>query len=151
MKPLVRMVLAAATAAASGAIPAFTAFADGSAPDQAESQAESSPPDNAPVETVIVTGSLIPTEPGSVAVPVMTVDSKLIEQNGVVTNPLEILRKSIPSFAGRSNSGTSNANNDNQRTAGGSQVQLRNLPTLILINGRRMANSGIGGINGKNF
>ena len=74
-----------------------------------------------------------------------------MEQNGVVSNPLEILRKAIPSFAGRSNAGTSNANNDNQRTAGGSQLQLRNLPTLILVNGRRVANSGVGGINGKNF
>ena len=69
----------------------------------------------------------------------------------MTTNALEILRKAIPSFAGRSNAGTSNANNDNQRTAGGSQLQLRNLPTLILVNGRRVANSGVGGINGKNF
>jgi outer membrane receptor protein involved in Fe transport len=30
-------------------------------------------------------------------------------------------------------------------------LQLRNLPTLILVNGRRVANSGVGGINGKNF
>src|SRR6202043_2400322 len=74
-----------------------------------------------------------------------------LEQSGVNTNALEILRKTVPSFAGRSNAGTSNANNDNQRTAGGSQLQLRNLPTLILVNGRRVANSGVGGINGKNF
>jgi iron complex outermembrane recepter protein len=103
------------------------------------------------LETVTVTGSLIPTEPNSVAVPVIALDAKQLEQNGVVSNPLEILRKAIPSFAGRSNAGTSNANNDNQRTAGGSQLQLRNLPTLILVNGRRVANSGVGGINGKNF
>jgi outer membrane receptor for ferrienterochelin and colicin len=103
------------------------------------------------LETVTVTGSLIPTTPDAVAVPVITLDAKQLEQNGVVSNPLEILRKAIPSFAGRSNAGTSNANNDNQRTAGGSQLQLRNLPTLILVNGRRLANSGVGGINGKNF
>jgi iron complex outermembrane recepter protein len=107
--------------------------------------------EGAELETVTVTGSLIPTEPNSVAVPVIALDAKQLEQNGVVSNPLEILRKAIPSFAGRSNAGTSNANNDNQRTAGGSQLQLRNLPTLILVNGRRVANSGVGGINGKNF
>lgn len=73
------------------------------------------------------------THANSVAVPVIALDAKQLEQNGVVSNPLEILRKAIPSFAGRSNAGTSNANNDNQRTAGGSQLQLRNLPTLILI------------------
>src|ERR1700716_936417 len=103
------------------------------------------------LETVTVTGSLLPTAPDAVAVPVIAIDAKQLEQNGVSTNALEILRKAIPSFAGRSNAGTSNANNDNQRTAGGSQLQLRNLPTLILINGRRVANSGVGGINGKNF
>jgi len=64
---------------------------------------------------------------------------------------LEVLRKSLPSFAGRSNAGNSNANNNNQNTAGGSQVQLRNLDTLVLINGRRVATSGINAIGGKNF
>jgi iron complex outermembrane receptor protein len=105
----------------------------------------------AALETITVTGSLLPSTPDQVAVPVITLDSKQLEQAGVSTNALEILRKVVPSFAGRSNAGTSNANNDNQRTAGGSQLQLRNLPTLILVNGRRVANSGVGGINGKNF
>src|ERR1700737_2518573 len=104
-----------------------------------------------PAETVTVTGSLLPTAPDAVAVPIIALDAKQLEQNGVSTNALEILRKAIPSFAGRSNAGTSNANNDNQPPAGGSQLQLRNLPTLILVNGRRVANSGVGGINGKNF
>jgi len=107
--------------------------------------------ESAPLETVTITGSLLPTAPDAVAVPIIALDAKQLEQNGVTTNALEILRKAIPSFAGRSNAGTSNANNDNQRTAGGSQLQLRNLPTLILVNGRRLANSGVGGINGKNF
>jgi iron complex outermembrane receptor protein len=105
----------------------------------------------ADLETVTVTGPLLPTAPDAVAVPVIAIDAKQLEQNGVSSNALEMLRKAIPSFAGRSNAGTSNANNDNQRTAGGSQLQLRNLPTLILVDGRRVANSGVGGINGKNF
>src|ERR1700726_1052085 len=103
------------------------------------------------LEEVVVTGSLLPTKPGEAAVPIVTLDAKQLEQSGVSTNPLEILRKSVPAFAGRSNAGTSNANNNNQNTAGGSSVQLRNLPTLVLINGERVANSAIGGINGKNF
>jgi iron complex outermembrane receptor protein len=117
----------------------------------AQPSADSPPEEVAALETITVTGSLLPVTPDQVAVSVSVLDAKQLEQNGVTTNPLEILRKAFPSFAGRSNAGTSNANNDNQRTAGGSQLQLRNLPTLILVNGRRVANSGVGGINGKNF
>ncbi len=100
---------------------------------------------------VTVTGSAIRSAPDEVVVPVVTIDAAQIAQSGVATNALEILRKTVPAFAGRSNAGNSNANNNNQNTAGGSQLQLRNLPTLILVNGRRVANSGVGGINGKNF
>ena len=100
---------------------------------------------------IVVTGTLLPTTPDKVAVPIVTLDAKALEQSGVTTNALEILRKSVPAFAGRSNAGTSNANNDNQRTGGGSQVQLRNLPTLVLVNGRRVAIDGVAGTNGKNF
>ncbi|HWY23346.1 MAG TPA: hypothetical protein VNX47_00420, partial [Nevskia sp.] len=102
------------------------------------------------LETVIVTGSNLPTTPDAVAVPVTTLDADQLQQNGVTSNPLEVLRKAIPSFAGRSNAGSSNANNNNQNTAGGSQLQLRNLPTLVLINGRRAATSAVGAVNGKN-
>ncbi|MDB6092402.1 MAG: TonB-dependent receptor [Gammaproteobacteria bacterium] len=103
------------------------------------------------LQTVVVTGSFIPTTPDAVAIPVVTLDAEKIAQAGVSSNALEILRKSIPAFAGRSNAGASNANNDNQRTGGGSQLQLRNLPTLVLVNGRRMAIDAIAGTNGKNF
>ncbi len=126
----------------------------GAEPDKpAGAQASEAPAASEPaaLEAITVTGSLLPTTPDQVAVSVISLDARQMEQNGISTNPLEILRKAIPSFAGRSNAGTSNANNDNQRTAGGSQLQLRNLPTLILVNGRRVANSGVGGINGKNF
>ena len=103
------------------------------------------------LQEIIVTGTSIPTTPDEVAVPVDILDAAQLKASGVDSNALEILRKTIPAFEGRSNAGTSNANNNNQNTAGGSQVQLRNLPTLVLVNGRRIANSGIGGINGKNF
>lgn len=118
---------------------------------QAGEAAAGSPAAQAPLAEIVVTGSSIPTNPDAVAVPVDTLSAAQLEASGVDSNALEMLRKEIPAFQGRSNAGTSNANNNNQNTAGGSQVQLRNLPTLVLVDGRRVANSGIGGINGKNF
>ena len=103
------------------------------------------------VEEIVVTGSLIPTTTDQVAVPVITLTAADLEKGGDTNNALEMLRKAIPGFEGRSNTGLSNANNNNQNTAGGSQLQLRDLPTLVLINGRRVAISGVGAINGKNF
>jgi iron complex outermembrane receptor protein len=103
------------------------------------------------LEEITVTGSNLPTTPDQVAVPVVSLSAAQLQASGETTNALDMLRKSIPAFEGRSNTGDSNANNNNQNTAGGSQLQLRNLPTLVLINGRRVANSGIGAINGKNF
>ena len=101
--------------------------------------------------TIVVTGSNLPVAPDEVAVPVSILGSDQIENAGVNSNVLEILRKSLPSFAGRSNTGNSNANNNNQNTAGGSQLQLRNLNTLVLVNGRRVSSSGINAVGGKDF
>ena len=103
------------------------------------------------MQTVTITGSTIPVEADKVAVSVISVDAEQMEKAGVSTNVLDILRKQVPAFQGRGNAGSSNANNTNQNTAGGSQVQLRNLDTLILVNGRRLAISGIAGIGGKAF
>ena len=118
-------------------------------PESAAPAVPESPPQE--IVEVVVTGSSLPTTPDQVAVPVQALTAEQLQASGVDSNALEILRKEIPAFQGRSNAGTSNANNNNQNTAGGSQVQLRNLPTLVLINGRRAATSGIGAINGKNF
>ena len=107
--------------------------------------------DSDQLQEIIITGTSIPTAPDDVAVPVEVLNSEQLEASGLDSNALEILRKEIPAFQGRSNAGASNANNNNQNTAGGSQVQLRNLPTLVLVDGRRVANSGVGAINGKNF
>src|SRR5579859_6948610 len=103
------------------------------------------------LQAVVVTGSNLPVSPDEVVVPVVTVDNDAVKASGVNSNVLDLLRKVVPSFAGRSNTGTSNANNNNQNTAGGSQLQLRNLDTLVLVDGRRVATSGINGIGGKNF
>ncbi|WP_309606974.1 TonB-dependent receptor plug domain-containing protein [Phenylobacterium sp.] len=103
------------------------------------------------VDEVIVTGSALPTTLDAVAVPVSTVSAEKIAKSGVDSNALEILRKSLPAFEGRGNAGSSNANNTNQNTAGGSQARLRDLDTLVLINGRRAAVSAIAGVGGKIF
>jgi iron complex outermembrane receptor protein len=100
---------------------------------------------------LVVTGSNIPAAADAMAVPVVVLGQKDIAQTGLNSNLLEILRKRIPAFAGRSNAGNSNATNTNQSTAGGSQIALRNLDTLVLINGRRVATSGINGNGGKSF
>ncbi len=100
---------------------------------------------------IIVTGSALPTSPDQVAVPVTVIGADAITKGGINNNVLELVRKQIPSFAGRSNTGNSNANNTNQNTAGGSQAQLRNLDTLVLINGRRSAVNAIAGLGGKVF
>ncbi|MBN8924013.1 MAG: hypothetical protein BGP10_04985 [Rhodanobacter sp. 68-29] len=101
---------------------------------------------------VMVTGTLLPIDPNAAAVPVTTLEADDLRQTGVTSDVLETLRKSIPAFAGRSNSGASNAQNHNQFTAGGSQIELRNLPTLVLVDGQRMALDGVAGLSGsKNF
>ena len=115
----------------------------------ATSAAGASPPKDAP--GIVITGSALPTTPDQVTVPVTVVDSTAIQKAGVSTNVLEILRKQVPAFGGRSSTGNSNATNNNQRTAGGSSIQLRNLDTLVLVNGRRVAPSAVSGINGKIF
>jgi len=102
-------------------------------------------------EEIVVTGSAIPVSPGAVAVPVTVVGAEAIAKNGVATNVLEILRKAVPAFGGRSSTGNSNASNNNQNTAGGSSIQIRNLDTLVLVNGRRVAVDSVAGINGKVF
>ena len=108
-------------------------------------------PKDATVGEIVVTGSALPTSPDRIVAPVTTVDAHKIEASGNDTNALEILRKTVPAFQGRGNIGASNGNNTNQNTGGGSQVRLRDLDTLILINGRRVAVDAIAGVGGKIF
>ncbi|MDE2349836.1 MAG: TonB-dependent receptor plug domain-containing protein [Gammaproteobacteria bacterium] len=106
------------------------------------------PADQTALTEVVVTGSLIPTTPDAAAVPVIALDAASLARTGVAGNMLDTLRKAIPDFAGRSNAGASNAQNHNQFTAGGSQIELRNLPTLVLVNGERVALDAVAGLNG---
>src|SRR5579859_5299124 len=106
---------------------------------------------NSAAGEIVITGSALRTSPDQVAVPVSVISNQAILKGGVANNALELVRKQVPSFAGRSNTGNSNATNTNQNTGGGSQAQLRNLDTLVLINGRRAAVNPIAGLGGKVF
>ena len=91
-------------------------------------------------ERVVVTGSLIPSAAEVGAAPVTTVDQAAIGRAGT-DDPQVVLQKSDPSFTGGGNIGTSNASVGSGSTNGGSVVSLRGLPTLVLLNGRRIADS----------
>jgi len=62
------------------------------------------------MEKYVVTGSYLTQAANSIAIPVITIDTKTIENSGNVTNVLEILRKTTPQFSGNGNLGSSNAN-----------------------------------------
>ena len=91
------------------------------------------------LEQVIVTGSYIPTPADALAVPVTVVGPHEIEDSGVSTNLLDILRKVAPQFSGNDNIGNENAQGNFTSSYGGAQVALHNLTTLVLIDGRRLA------------
>jgi iron complex outermembrane receptor protein len=104
------------------------------------------------LEEVVITGSALPTSLDTAATSVSILSADKIAQAGVTSKALEILRKELPAFSGSSNTGNSNVGNGtNQITAGGSQAQLRNLDTLVLVNGRRVAVSAVAGISSKSF
>ena len=107
--------------------------------------------DTTVMEKFQVTGSYLTPAANSVAIPVITVDSKAIQNSGNATNVLEILRKTVPQFNGNSNIGASNANVGSGSTNGGSQLSLRNTATLVLINGRRVAYAPIDARGGFQF
>ncbi len=103
------------------------------------------------MEKFDVTGSYLPVAANAVAIPVITVDSKTIENSGNNTSVLEILRKTVPQFSGNGNLGSSNANVSSGSTNGGSMLALRNTTTLVLINGRRVAYSPVSSSGGYQF
>jgi iron complex outermembrane receptor protein len=86
---------------------------------------------------MIVTGSMIPQMDTIIASPVEVVDATKIEKIGA-TDALDLLRRTTPVFVGNGNTGQE----VNNGGGGESYIALRNLPTLVLLNGRRLANSG---------
>ncbi len=86
---------------------------------------------------MLVTGSWIPQLDTFIASPVEVVGARRIERIGAV-DPLEALRRTTPVFLGNLNRGQE-VNNNGQ---GEAYIGLRNLPTVVLLNGRRLAGSG---------
>lgn len=101
-------------------------------------------------EKIIVTGSNIPTAAEVGSAPVTTVDAAAVGRAGV-DDPQVVLQKSDPSFTGGGNLGASNASVVSGATNGGSSVSLRGLPTLVLLNGRRIADSAALAAGGNQF
>jgi iron complex outermembrane recepter protein len=94
------------------------------------------------LDKFVVTGSLIPaTLDEQKAIPVQIIDSAAIQMSGVNTNVLDVLRKTVPQLQGSNNYGVENANISGGTNGGASVASLRNVDTLVLINGKRMANN----------
>ena len=88
------------------------------------------------MEKFVVTGSNIANAGEALAIPVAVISPGDIENSGVETNVLDVLRKISPAISGI---GGENATIATAGQDGGSQVLIHNLPTLVLVNGRRMA------------
>ncbi|MDX2185803.1 MAG: TonB-dependent receptor [Opitutaceae bacterium] len=113
--------------------------------------AAESAPQTVRMDEFIVTGSNIPSAGDTLAAPVQTIDPSAIARTGVDANVLDIIRKSAPQFSGNSNIGTNNGNIESGSTNGGSSISLRNLSTLVLVNGRRVANAPVAASGGTSF
>lgn len=94
----------------------------------------------ASTERVVVTGSYIPTAEEVSASPLDTLTTQEIKRAGT-SDVLTVLQKRNPDFVGAGNLGNSNADISSGSTQGGAVVQIRGLPTLVLFNNRRIADS----------
>jgi iron complex outermembrane receptor protein len=101
------------------------------------------------MKPTVVTGSYIPTAETVGPAPVQTLSSEAIDQSGQA-DPLMTLKKLVPSFTGGANY-LGSANNNVilgagfQGFTGESYAALRNLPTLILIDGQRVVTTALSG------
>ncbi len=123
----------------------LAALGAASAQNPAAATAESDTPDR-----VIVTGSNIPSAAEVGAAPVTTLDAAAIGRTGV-DDPQTALLKSEPSFSGGGNFGQNNASVSSGTTQGGSALSLRGLQTLVLLNGRRVADAAAVASGGAQF
>ncbi len=158
-----RLPPAAAAALVVGAPALIAPFSETMAADAQQTAAQGTPPQpeattGGPTQSelslkeVVVTGSNIPVSAQQSDVQLQILGQKDIAASGIQSNPLDLLRKTVPSFAGgRSNTGNSNSSNTSQLTGGGSQIALLGMPTLVLLDGRRITYSSLNASGGKNF
>jgi iron complex outermembrane receptor protein len=90
------------------------------------------------MEPIVVTGSLIPTAETVGPAQLTTFAAADIEKIAA-GNVLDLVKKLDPSFSGNGNIGQT-LNNGGY---GEANVQIRNVPTLVLLNGRRLGNSAL--------
>ncbi|MEO6001869.1 MAG: TonB-dependent receptor plug domain-containing protein [Opitutus sp.] len=115
--------------------------------------AQSTDADDEPVKltSLTVTGSNLPTAGETPVAPVTIIGPVEIARSGVMNDLLQVIRKTAPQFSGNANLGTENGNISSGATNGGSALALRNLATLVLVNGRRMAAAPVGATGGGVF
>jgi iron complex outermembrane recepter protein len=89
------------------------------------------------LEKYVVTGSNIPLAADALSVPVLTIDQSTIKDSGISADTLDLLRKVAPNITGV---GQENAQIGTGTNFGGASLQIKNLPTLVLLDGRRVAN-----------
>src|SRR4051812_11045772 len=99
----------------------------------------------ATTERVTVTGSYIPTAEEVTASPLDTITSQDVNRSGA-QDVLTTLQTRNPDFVGAGNLGNTNANIASGATLGGSVISIRGLPTLVLYEGRRIADSSAIGV-----
>jgi iron complex outermembrane recepter protein len=118
---------------------------------RAQNPAAATTPAAAPeAERVVVTGSNIPTAEEVTAAPVDTLNTQEINRTGS-QEVLNALQKRNPDFTGGGNLGTTNANIASGATLGGSIISIRGFPTLVLYEGRRVADSAAISVGGFAF
>ena len=113
----------------------------------------STPSDQEPttLEKFVVTGTYLPMSADAPAIPVTTVDIQAIQNSGEANNLMEVLQKVQPQFTGGLNLGPTNGNVSSGNTNGGSELALRNFPTLVLINGHRAGFAPVDSVGGFQF
>jgi iron complex outermembrane receptor protein len=124
--------------AASGAL-ATVGFAQATTSTTSTTTTTTTTSEQAPevLERYVVTGSNIPSAAEALAIPVAVLDTQVFADSGVNSDMLDILRKVEPNISGI---GGENAQISTGSNFGGASVNLKGLPTLVLIDGRRVAN-----------
>src|ERR1039458_9137149 len=116
---------------------AYGAFATSGFAQQASTEAASTSQAPQVLQKYVVTGSNIPMAADAVAIPVATIDAQIMDLSGVNSDTLDILRKVAPNISGI---GQENAQISTASNFGGASVNIKGLPTLVLVDGRRVAN-----------
>jgi len=144
------VILIAAFAMLSGRLRAQAATAATPSAAQAAAAAGAAADEEKPstIEKYVVTGSNILQAADAVSIPVAVIDSQVIQDSGVNSDILDILRKVAPNIGGV---GEEDAQLGINGTYGGSSAYIEGLPTLVLIDGRRVADDPAGGAGGGEF